>query len=91
MSIQDIIFSQFSSCLVICFGLEGGIWFCFIGSVREYWALVLALCSSCFRLVSFEGRGRKDVGRERKEGEGERRESLSLIWELKKPTREGDG
>jgi len=41
--------------------------------------------------VSFEGRGRKDVGRERKEGEGERRESLSLIWELKKPTREGDG
>jgi len=26
-----------------------------------------------------------------KEGKGERRESLPLVWELKKPTRKGDG
>jgi len=25
------------------------------------------------------------------EGKGERRENLPLVWELKKPTRKGDG
>jgi len=38
--------------------------------------------------ASFEGRGRKDLGGK---GKGERRESLPLVWELKKPTRKGDG
>jgi len=28
---------------------------------------------------------------EGKGGKGERRESLPLVWELKKPTRKGDG
>jgi len=37
--------------------------------------------------VSFDGRGRKGLGGE---GKGERRESLPLIWELKKPKRKGD-
>jgi len=40
--------------------------------------------------ASFEGRGRKGLGGEGKEGKGERRESLSLVWELKKPRRKGD-
>jgi len=38
--------------------------------------------------ASFEGRGRKGL---RGEGKGEGRESLPLVWELKKPTRKGDG
>jgi len=38
--------------------------------------------------ASFEGRGRKCLGGE---GKGERRESLPLVWELKKPTRIEDG
>jgi len=33
--------------------------------------------------ASFEGRGRKG-----KEGKGERREILPLVWELKKPNKE---
>jgi len=41
--------------------------------------------------ASFERRGRKGLGGEGKEGKGERRESLPLVWELKKPTRKGDG
>ena len=41
--------------------------------------------------ASFEGRGRKGLRGEGKEGKGERRESLPLVWELKKPTRKGDG
>jgi len=36
--------------------------------------------------TSFEERGRK--GKERK---GERRENLPLVWDLKKPTKKGDG
>jgi len=38
-------------------------------------------------LASFEGRGRKCLGRE---GKGERRKSLPLVQDLKKPTRKGD-
>jgi len=37
--------------------------------------------------VSFEWEGRKGLGGE---GKGERRESLPLVWELKKPTRKGN-
>jgi len=35
-----------------------------------------------------EGKERLRRGRE---GKGERRESLPLVWELKKPTRKGNG
>jgi len=38
-----------------------------------------------------EGKERLRRGREGKEGKGERRESLPLVWELKKPTRKGNG
>jgi len=38
--------------------------------------------------ASFEWRGRKDLGGE---GKGEKRESLLFVWELKKPTRKGNG
>jgi hypothetical protein len=37
--------------------------------------------------ASFEGRGRKGLGGEVK---GERRENLTLVWELKKSTRKED-
>jgi len=40
------------------------------------------------QIASFEGRGRKSLGGE---GKGERRESLPLVWKLKKPTRKEDG
>jgi len=49
---------------------------------RKYYRALKAL------FASFEGRGRKGLGGE---GKGERRENFPLIWELKKPTRKGDG
>ena len=39
-------------------------------------------------IASFEGREMKSLGGE---GEEERRENLTFVWELKKPTRKGDG
>jgi len=38
-----------------------------------------------------EGKERLRRGGEGKEGKGERRESLPLVWELKKSTRKGNG
>jgi len=38
-----------------------------------------------------EGKERLRRVREGKEGKGERRESLPLVWELKKPTSKGNG